>query len=221
MKNKIFGTSILSFIAAIAGIIISFLLLKEDVFSTAKTIFEYFPIRYGVTPAASWQGAQILGIFVSIVQIVSASVTFSNRFPIWLRIVASMSLASSLYFDNWTDVVFRSGYLTGNKMVATISTLSFYTIGSEITQTLAWAIVFSTWRAAISDLMWGWARFVAGLSTIGTEWIRFKNAARNKESGYQQSTWNGFPKESLMNKDSGSHKVVSPVFGPKYDKKGK
>lgn len=176
------GLSLFSFLASIAGIVVSFMLLKEDVISTAHTIFEYFPSKFGVTPSTSWEGAIILGIFVSVLQIISASVAFSEKFPKTSRLMAGVVLISSGLFDNWTDVVFRSGNLTGNTRIATITTLAFYTFGSEIAQGLSWLVFVSLWRLAISDLMWGYAMFLSGISSISSEWNRFKRAAYNKES---------------------------------------
>lgn len=170
MTNKITGVSLISFLSAMAGIVISFLLLKEDVISTAKTVFEYFPQRYGVTPSTSWDGAIILGVFISVLQIVSASVAFAKRFSMPWRLLAWVSLICSVYFDNWTDIIFRSGYGLGDKQIATITTLAFYTFGSEITQSLSWLVFMSLWRAAISDIMIGFTRFNQGLNSIGAEW---------------------------------------------------
>lgn len=181
-KTKFVGLSLISFVFAIAGVIISALLLKEDVTSTAHTIFEYFPFKFGVTPASTWEGALILGVFTSVLQVVAASVAFSNKFSLYSRGVALVSLLTSLVFDNWTDVVFRSGNLTGNMEVAFATTLAFYTLGSEITQGLSWLVLIGTWRVAVSDFMWGVAKFQAGLDSIGSEWGRFKHAARSKEN---------------------------------------
>lgn len=183
MNKKLMGLSLFSFLASIAGIAVSLMLLKEDVVSTAHTIFEYFPNTFGVTPSTSWEGAIILGVFVSILQIISASVAFSEKFPRNSRILATVVLVASGLFDNWTDVVFRSGNLTGDMKVATITTLAFYTFGSEIAQGLSWLIFVSLWRLAISDLMWGYARLLAGFSSISAEWSKFQRAAHNKEFG--------------------------------------
>lgn len=181
-KNNITGLALVSLLFAIAGIVISTMTIKEDVTSTAKTIFEYFPSKYGVTPASTWAGAMTLGIFISVFQVVASSVAFSKNFHITNRIVATFALGISLVFDNWTDVVFRSGYLSGNTEIAWITTVAFYTLGSEIMQGLSWLVVFSTWRVAVSDFMWGLAKFNSGLSSIGSEWNSFKRAANNKEN---------------------------------------
>lgn len=168
--NKTTGISLISFLSSIAGIVISFLLLKEDVISTAWTVFKYFPDKYGVIPSTTWDGAIILGVFISVLQIVSASVAFGKRFSISWRMLAGVSLVASVYFDNWTDIIFRSGYGVGDKMIATITTLAFYTFGSEITQSLSWLIFVSLWRSAISDIMVGVVRVGNGLGSIGPEW---------------------------------------------------
>ena len=186
MKNKIVGLAFVSFIASIAGLVISFMLLKEDVTSTAHTLFEYFPMKYGVIPSSEWNGAVVLGLFTSVLQIVSASIMFSKSFSTQNRWLAFISFVAACGFDNWTDVVFRSGNLTGDVQVATITTLAFYTVGSEVLQGFSWLIFFTTWRQGISDFMWGAARLQAGWNSIGSEWTSFKKAAlrkENKESG--------------------------------------
>lgn len=182
MKNKITGLALVSFLASIAGIVISFLLLKEDVTSTAHTLFEYFPMKYGVIPSSEWNGAIILGLFTSVLQVVSASIMFSKSFSAQNRWLAFIAFVSSCGFDNWTDVVFRSGNLTGDIQVATITTLAFYTVGSEALQGFSWLIFFNTWRQGISDFMWGVARLQSGFSSISSEWSSFKRAASRRES---------------------------------------
>jgi len=181
MNRKIHGFALVSFLAALAGLVISFLLLKEDVLSTAHTLFEYFPNKYGVSPAATWSGAIVLGLFTSIVQVVSASMMFSKEFSKANRILASFAFLVSCPFDNWTDIVFRSGNLTGDLKVATISTMAFYTLGSELLQGMSWLVALALWRRAISDAMWGLARIKAGWKSIGSEWISFDRAAQRKE----------------------------------------
>jgi len=175
MNNKFSGISLISFLSSIAGVAISFLLLKQDVISTAHTVFEYFPQQFGVTPSTTWDGAVVLGLFVSVLEIVSASVAFSKKYSTNWRIIAGISFVVSLYFDNWTDVIFRSGWGTGDMKVAQITTLMFYTFGSELTQTLSWMILMSLWRPAISDIMWGLVRFGAGISSINSEWKQMKD----------------------------------------------
>lgn len=182
MKDKITGLAFFVFLFAIAGIGISYMTLKEDVLSTAKTVFEYFPMKYQVTPAATWQGAIVLGFFTSIVQVVAGSVAFSKKFSNSLRTAAFIVFLAGCGFDNWTDVVFRSGNLTGDIKVAIVTTVAFYSFGSEILQGLSLIVFFTFWRLAISDLMWGWAKFLAGLNSIGEEWKRFRKAANKKEN---------------------------------------
>lgn len=181
-NNKVVGLHLVSILFAVAGIVISTMTIKEDVISTAKTVFEYFPLQYGVTPATTWAGALTLGIFISVFQVVAASVAFSKNFHVTNRIVASFALGMTLVFDNWTDVVFRSGYLSGNVEIAWITTIAFYTLGSEIMQGLSWLVLISTWRLAVSDFMWGLAKLSAGLNSIAVEWRSFHRAAQNKEN---------------------------------------
>lgn len=181
MTNKITGVAFISFLFSIAGIVISTLTIKEDVTSTAHTIFEYFPSQYGVVPSETWEGAIILGIFTTVLQVITANVVFSKRFSVSVWSVAALGLVASLLFDNWTDVVFRSNNLTGNLRIAIVTTVAFYTLGSEIMQSLSWLVLMATWRPAISDFMWGAAKIQAGLSSIGQEWGSFRRAASNKE----------------------------------------
>lgn len=181
-NGKLMGISLISFFAALAGIVVSFLLIREDVTSTAHTLFEYFPLKFGVTPSSTWSGAIILGIFTSILQVVAASVAFNKQFSTSNRVLAFLTFVFACYFDNWTDVVFRSGNLTGDVKIATITTLAFYTFGSELTQGLSWLVFAHNWRSAISDIMWGWAKVQAGFNSISVEWTNFQRAATNKES---------------------------------------
>jgi len=181
-NGKLMGISLISFFAAIAGIVVSFLLIREDVTSTAHTLFEYFPMKFGVTPSSTWSGAIILGIFTSILQVVAASVAFNKQFSTSNRVLAFLTFVFACYFDNWTDVVFRSGNLTGDVKIATITTLAFYTFGSELTQGLSWLVFAHNWRSAISDIMWGWAKVQAGFNSISVEWNNFQRAAINKEN---------------------------------------
>jgi hypothetical protein len=181
-NGKLMGISLISFFASIAGIIVSFLLIREDVTSTAHTLFEYFPSQFGVIPSSTWTGAILLGVFTSILQVVAASVAFSKQFATPSRVMAFVSFIFACFFDNWTDVVFRSGNLMGNVRIATITTLAFYTFGSEITQGLSWLVFANNWRSAISDIMWGWAKVQAGFSSIKSEWANFQRAATNKEN---------------------------------------
>lgn len=198
-KDKtVAGLSLLAFLASMAGIVIAFMLMKEDVISTAHTLNEFFPTRYGVTPSSTWEGSIILGLFTTVLQIVAASTAFSNNVPSGWRWLSAFLLVAGCVFDNWTDVVFRSAYLTGNITVAIVTTVSFYTAGSELLQSFSLLIFFSYWRRAISDLMWGIAMLRAGLRSILSEWTRYISAADRKEksrpthadSGYSQLNYN-------------------------------
>lgn len=222
-KSKITGLAFISFLFSIAGIIISALLLREDVTSTAHTLKDYFPMRYGVTPSSTWEGAIILGLFTSILQVIAANVAFSNKFSNTARGVAFISLVSSVVFDNWTDVVFRSGGLTGDIKVAYATTIAFYTLGSEVTQGLSWLVFVGTWRAAISDLMWGFARLQVGFTSISGEWKSFQRSARNKENSNLNNENKPFVPnwQQKQGQKSGNQHFVKPIFPiqPKSDTK--
>ena len=196
MKNKPINQQnntfvIVGFIAGVAGVIVSWSLLKEDVFSTAKTLFEYFPLTFGVTPASTWEGAQRLGWFTTILQIVAGTIAFTKGYNQWLRLVSVLLLGVSVPFDNWTDVVYRSGFMQGNPMVAFITTAMFYTVGSELLQSFAWVIIISTWRQAIREIMRAGARVKAGVASISGEWDRIKRIAENTESREIADTYKG------------------------------
>lgn len=223
-NGKLMGISLISFFAAIAGIVVSFLLIREDVTSTAHTLFEYFPSKFGVTPSSTWAGAIILGIFTSILQVVAASVAFNKQFSTSNRVLAFLTFVFACYFDNWTDVVFRSGNLTGNVKIATITTLAFYTFGSELTQGLSWLVFAHNWRSAISDIMWGWAKVQAGFSSINAEWANFRRAATNKESrdrGIENkvsvstsSNKSQYPNKNVYNAPKKAATPVMPTYHP-------
>lgn len=209
-KKKFTGIALLSFLASIAGIIIGFLLMKDDVTSTAHTLFNYFPLKYSVTPSSTWEGAIVLGLFTSVLQIVAASVVGSDKMASKTRWLAGALFLISCAFDNWTDVVYRSGNLTGNIFVAAVTTFTFYTVGSEAMQALSLLVFFSTWRTAISDIMWGVAVFEAGMRSIGAEWKRFRAAALRKEDFRKDSSPGIQPQSS-------PHKTMSNSgFGGSY-----
>ena len=218
MNKKIVGLAFVSFLAAIAGIVISAFLIKEDVTSTAHTIFEYFPLKYGVIPSSTWEGAITLGIFITVFQVVASSVAMSDRFSMTSRGVGFMSFLAACAFDNWTDVVFRSGNLSGDLEVAIVTTLSFYTFGSEVLQGLSWLVFISTWRTALSDFMLGVARFQAGVNSIGAEWKRFQGAAHRKENKERfADSQENQPSSSIFRIPQSSHKPnqnTKPVFTP-------
>lgn len=221
-NGKLMGISLISFFAAIAGIIVSFLLIREDVTSTAHTLFEYFPSKFGVTPSSTWEGAIILGIFTSILQVVAASVAFNKQFSTASRVIAFVAFVFACYFDNWTDIVFRSGNLMGNVKIATVTTLAFYTFGSEVTQGLSWLVFATNWRSAISDLMWGWAKVQAGFFSISAEWANFKRAAGNKENK-DRGIENKQPSYNPSNKFKPQNKpnyVPAPKSNPVWPPKG-
>jgi len=181
MKTKHNGLTLISLIAAIAGVIVSFSLLKEDVLSTAKTLFEFFPTNFGVQPAMTWEGAIYLGIFVSVTQIVSASVASRKELAKTIRYTAGFLLALSIPFDAWTDIVFRSGNFTGNPVVATVTTIAFYTFGSELMQSLSWLIVLTSWRQGVREMMWFFAKGIEGIKSVAPEWFTIVRNVRSQE----------------------------------------
>lgn len=170
--------SVLFLIASIVGIVISASLLKEDVMSTAHTLTVYFPVQFGVTPAMTEQGGVFLGIFISIAQVIGAAVWFSKQFSKPIRLMAALIFTLAVPFDAWTDIVFRSGYLQGNLAVATITTVAFYTFGSEIMQTLSLALFVSIWRQGFADMLWGFAYAWNSMGTMKREWGSFFSAAK-------------------------------------------
>ena len=177
------GIALVAFLASMAGIWISIYLLQEDVLSTAHTLFSYFPSKFGVTPATEWSGAITLGWFTTVLQVVTISIAFSSgHFSNRTRWLAGLTFVLACGFDNWTDIVHRSGYLTGNLWVSIVSTFAFYTAGSEVLQGLAWAVFATFWRRAISDVMWGSAVIGAGLQSISDERKRFASLARTQEN---------------------------------------
>lgn len=171
--------SVILFLSSIVGIALSFLLLKEDVLSTANTLYVYFPSQFGVTPAITEDGGLFLGIFVSVAQIITLAIALSASYKVPIRVIAGLFFALAMPFDGWTDVVFRSGYLKGDLIVATITTIAFYTFGSELLQSLSWVLFLSVWRQAIADIMWSLAYGANSVSTVGREWTNFVIAARN------------------------------------------
>lgn len=188
MKTKHNGLTLISLIAAIVGVIVSFSLLKEDVLSTAKTLFEYFPAKFGVQPAMTWDGAIYLGIFVSVMQVVSASVASRKELAKSILWTARFLFALSMPFDAWTDIVFRSGNFTGNAVVATVTTISFYTFGSELLFSLSCLIVLTSWRQGVRELMWFAALGIEGIKSISTEWRVIVRSAHNSEQKTIQSS---------------------------------
>lgn len=191
--------SVLFMVASIAGIVISASLLKEDVLSTAHTLTVFFPMAFGVTPAMTENGGIYLGIFISIAQIVGVAVFSASHFSKSIRAMAFVVVLLAVPFDAWTDIVYRSGYLSGNLMVATITTMAFYTLGSEIMQALSLALLVSVWRQGFTDTLWGIAYGWNSLGTMRREWLSFASAAKRmaeRESLARVSEKNTYQAES-------------------------
>ena len=177
-KQTVKKFSVLLLAASIVGVIISASLLKEDVLSTAHTLTVFFPVAFGVTPAMTEEGGLYLGIFISIAQIVGVAVASSKNYNKALRLLAALIVLLAVPFDAWTDIVFRSGYLSGNLAVATVTTIAFYTFGSEIMQALSLALFFSVWRQGLADLQWGAVYGWHSLGTMKKEFGAFVAAAK-------------------------------------------
>jgi hypothetical protein len=182
MKTKLQGTTLILFIASLAGIYISLTLLSEDVISTAHTLFEYFPNKFQVIPASTWNGAIRLGLFITVMQVISAGVGSSNRFSGVWRAIAWVLFGISLPFDMWTDMVYRSNEFQGNVWVAVVTTVGFYTFGSELLQTLSWLILIASWRVGIREGMWTMANLKQGVATIASEWHLMVRSAHSNQT---------------------------------------
>lgn len=181
--RKVQGLRAIVLFISIAGIAVSASLFKEDVLSTAHTLFYYFPAIFGVIPAITYNGTIYQGIFVSVMQIVGAVVGFNSDIQSrGVRWLARIMFAISLPFDAWTDIVHRSNEFSGNIWIATVTTLFFYTFGSEIMQSLCWLLVVRYWRTGIAEILWTVANVWSGLKSIGTEWANFRRGADNFEN---------------------------------------
>ena len=196
LDNRTKKFSVLFLVASIAGIVISASLLKEDVLSTAYTLTVFFPQAFGVTPAMTENGGVYLGIFISLAQIVGAAVAFAKQYSWSVRWMAFVVVFCAVPFDSWTDIVYRSGYLSGNLAVATITTVAFYTFGSEIMQTLSLTLFFSVWRQGLADILWGAVYGWSSLATMRKEAASFARAAKrfaDRESASRVDEKNAYP----------------------------
>ena len=169
---------------AIATLAVGISLLRDDVLSTAETMYTYFPQEFGVYPAMDFTGAIVLGLFVSVVQMVSLVVATSPAFDKNVRVIAWIVYGILAFLDGWTDVIHRSNKLKGDVGVSVGVTLGFYTLGSEFSSSLAIAVIATFWRKATSDVLFGWAQISAFLSNIAREYSSYRRAANNRESKY-------------------------------------
>jgi len=169
---------------SIATMVVGISLLRDDVLSTAETMFRYFPEQFGVYPATDFTGAVVLGLFISVTQIVSLVVATSPNFPKNIRWIAGFIYGTAAAIDGYTDVVHRSGGLKGDVPVSIGVTLGFYTFGSEFSTSLAAAVFGHFWRKATSDIMFGAAQFFAFLGNMAKEFSSYQRAARNRETKY-------------------------------------
>lgn len=164
--------------------LVSLSLIKEDVISTAGTLFNFFPSKYGVAPAETYDGAVMLGIFTSLAQAIAMGIIPMRDIKRGTRISAIIIFLIFLPFDNWTDIVHRSNYLSGNIWVSSGTTFVFYTFGSEVAAGLGWYAVFKFLRPAISQIMLLIASLIAFFGMIGKEWKNYMQVARKRSSRY-------------------------------------
>ena len=178
-QRKLNGLMIFLFLSSIAGIIVSYTLIEEDVLSTALTLFEYLPSRYGVRPAVEWEGAVRLGIFTTVAQIISGAIMGNKSIPKFWRWVAGIMFVVFMPIDYFTDVVHRSAYFTGNLPIAVVTTMIYYTLGSEMLQAASWVMLFMTWRVGIRELLWALTNVVEVVSNLGNDWRRMRGNANS------------------------------------------
>ncbi len=158
--------------------------IKDDVYSSAKTLFEYFPAKFNVYPASKFENALMLGVFLSLIQAVTMAIVPSKNFSWKLRLSSLIMLIISILLDNWTDVVHRSQYLQGNIYVATGITVGFYTLGSEIATGLGLYLIGLYMRPALSQLMLLWAMLGSLIDVIRSEWNNYVKVAKLRSERY-------------------------------------
>jgi len=173
-----------AFILGLAVALVATYLIKDDVISTAETLFNYLPIKFDVRPTEAWEGALVLGAFTSLVQAIAMGIMPMKDAKTGIRISALVIFIIFLPIDNWSDIVHRSNYLSGNIWVAVGTTFIFYTFGSEIAAGLGWFTAFKFFRPAISQLMLLSASFFAFFGIVKAEWSRYMQVARNKANRY-------------------------------------
>lgn len=205
-------------VASLAGIVLSTLQIYEDVKSTAGTLLVYFPRQWGVFPVTTEPSSMVLGLFVSIVQIIAIAIAFSNMFSLSRRAGAGFIALVSVPFDAWTDIVYRSGYLTGNLAVSTVTTIAFYTFGSEALSAFSWLLFIATWRQAIADISWTIAFTIENVKTIAPEFKRFMAAAERQASKQleERTSQFGYPESNRYNSNPSRTPTRMPEKSPAY-----
>ena len=171
-------------LSSIGAFIVSILALKEDIYSTAMTLLVYFPLEYNVQPVSDMLGANILAIMISLTQIVTIAIALNDDFPVSQRIVAALLYMFSMLFDGFTDVVFRSEYLTGNIYIAIGVTVGFFTFGAEMLSGFSGMLIGKFWRRGISDIMLHLARIKAFFNNVKKEQESYRRVAQKGEDRY-------------------------------------
>lgn len=193
MKEKLNSEKLLNdlsvfiLFSAVALMITSLFMIKEDVYSTTMTLLVYFPLAFEVNPASDLIGALALGAFVSLTQVVTIAVALNDNFLQTTRIVSIVLYVCFMLFDGFTDITHRSQYLTGNIYVASAVTFAFYTMGAEILSGFSGLLISKYWRRGISDIMLFIAGIVAFFKNVAHEWSNYRRIAGKKEERYISS----------------------------------
>jgi len=207
---------LIAFLVGLSVALLGTALIKEDIASTAETLFVYFPIRFGVTPSVTRTGAVFLGVFTSLVQAIAIGVATSKNFTTSTRISAGVLFIIFLPFDNWTDIVHRSGYLSGNIWVAVATTIIFYTFGSEVASGLGWLAVALFFRPALSQLMLIFASVGAFFKVLKTEWRNYTRVAANRANRYVEERRKNLEGENPRGKTSPTTTNKTPTAYSPY-----
>ena len=179
-----------AFIVSLIGLgltILSAFLMVDDVMSTAETLYVYMPSEYGVIVVMTAQGSYIAGTFVTVSQIATILIWTNNEFDNKTRWSAFFAWVISMIIDNWTDIALRSSYFTGDIAIATISTLWFYTIGSELLSGIGLLLFTKYLRKGYSQAMFFIAKIGAFFSVQKKEWKINKGIANKKEDEFINS----------------------------------
>lgn len=173
--------NIFIFLIGIAAAISGFSLLKEDVMSSAYTLLDYFPREFKVKPVSDLTGGIAVGLFFTFTQIAGLFAAMTKEFNIKVRWTGAILFVLFMLIDNWTDIVYRSQYLSGDLVVSVLVTGTIYTVGSEFSSGVAVALVSSFWRSALSEFLMFFAILKNKASSLGRDWKRYDEAARRME----------------------------------------
>lgn len=208
------------FLGALGASIIGFGLLKDDVLSTAYTMLDYFPKTFGVRPASDFNSAIIIGLFFSFTQVAGLSAALTKEFGMKQRITGFVLFIAFMLGDNWTDVVYRSQYLTGDIWISILVTGTLYTVGSEFSSGIAIALMTHYWRPALSEFLMLFATIQAKIGVLGKEWGSFSRAAKNREKNYVERIsehYDGYSGATLSGNGNYSPALGSAKNEPKHD----